>query len=361
MGFLTKQSVTELEQINRALENEGLNLLSGESDIKRLGEGSWHYAYLIESEQLVLRIPKKVAYDEAVAFNRDQLTAEYGSTKAFYKIANEAQKGMCPEHFHYFIDEDLTYTIESYVGKTLGLEGQTQQQSKQYGRDIGEFFRALEEIDPPYEGIGYLEVGENGELKGGLDMELRACIVEERGEYEEEFHALLSYAHGFNKERVSVIGNELIPNRSIDREKRILTNQDTSPENLIFTKDGVKMIDPVPLLYTGTSLAANHVFNYHTFFHTVHDTRRYGKGNYHRHVPLLRAHADGFVEGYTQDSKQKRMDLHIEVFLKLVTMAHTHLELLKEETLTKEQVIRFGTKDQIEKRLHIYLTELESF
>ncbi len=121
------------------------------------------------------------------------------------------------------------------------------------------------------------------------------------------------------------------------------------------------MIDPVPILYTGTSLAANHVFNYHSFFHTVHDTRRYGKGNYHRHIPLLRAHAGGFVEGYTQGSKQKHMDLHIEVFLKLVTMAHTHLELLQEESLTKEQIIRFGTKEQIEKRLQIYLNELENF
>ncbi|MYL49845.1 hypothetical protein GLV98_10120 [Halobacillus litoralis] len=361
MKFLTKQPATELEQINRALENEGLHPLSRENDIQRLGEGSWHFAYLIEGEQLVLRIPKKVAYDQEVAFNREQLTAEYGSTKAFYQTANQAKKGMCPEHFHYFIDEDLTYTLESYMGKTIGLEGQTEEQSNQYGRDIGEFFHALEEIDPLLEGIGYLEVGENGELKGGLDMDLRTCIIEERGEYEEEFHALLSSDQPFNRDKVSAIGKELIPNRSIDREKRILTNQDTSPENLIFTKNGVTMIDPVPILYTGTSLAANHVFNYHSFFHTVHDTRRYGKGNYHLHTPLLRAHAGGFVKGYTQGSKQKHMDLHIEVFLKLVTMAHTHLELLQVESLTKEQIIRFGTKEQIEKRLQIYLNELEDF
>ncbi|GEN52635.1 hypothetical protein [Halobacillus faecis] len=361
MEFLTIQSVTELEQINRALENEGVNRLAGESDIKRLGEGAWHYAYLVEDDQLVLRIPKKFAYDQAVEFNRDQLSAEYGSTQAFYKIANQAQKGMCPEHFHYFIDEVLTYTIESYVGTTVGMEGQTLQQSKQYGSEIGKFFRALEDIDPPYEGIGYLEVGENGELKGGLDMDLSACIVEEREEYQGELDALLSSAYTFNKDKVTATGKELIPNRSIDREKRILTNQDSSPENLIFTKSGVKMIDPFPILYTGTSLAANHVFNYQTFFQTVSDTRRYTKGNYHRHAPLLRAHADGFVDGYTQGSKQKQMDLHIEVFLKLVTMAHTHLELLQEETLTKEQMIRFGTKDQIEKRLHIYLDELENF
>ncbi|WLR47311.1 hypothetical protein LC065_17615 [Halobacillus litoralis] len=361
MEFLTKQSITELEQINRALENERVNLLAGESDIKRLGEGAWHYAYLIESDQLVLRIPKKFAYDQAVDFNRDQLMAEYGSTEAFYKTANQAQKGMCPEHFNYFINEDLTYTIETYVGATLGLEGQTQPQSRQYGREMGEFFRALEEIDPPYEGIGYLEIGENGELKGGLDMDLSACIVEEREEYEGELQVLLSSAYAFNKEKVAATGKKLIPNRSIDHEKRILTNQDTSPENLIFTKSGVKMIDPFPILYTGTSLAANHVFNYHTFFQTVYDTRRYAKGNYHRHAPLLRAHADGFIDGYAQGSIQKQTDLHIEVFLKLVTMAHTHFELLQEDRLTQEQIIRFGTKEQIEKRLYIYLAELENF
>ncbi|MYL70553.1 hypothetical protein GLW00_06820 [Halobacillus litoralis] len=361
MEFLTKQSVTEFEQVNRALENEGLNTLSGESDIKRLGEGSWHYAYLVERDQLVLRIPKKVAYEEAVVFNRDQLTAEYGATEAFYKAASQAQKGMCPEFFHYLINEDLTYTLESYMGETLGMEGQTQKQSEQYGREMGDFFRTLEEIDPPYEGIGYLEVAKNGELKGGLDMDLSACIVEERGEYEEELHNLLSSAYEFDKEKVAAVGKELIPNRSIDQEKRILTNQDTSPENLIFTSNGVKMIDPVPLLYTGTSIAANHVFNYRTFFPTVYDTRRYAKGKYHLYANLLKVHADGFVEGYTHGSEQKRMDLHIEVFLKLVTMAHAHLELLQEETLMKEQIIRFGTKEQIEKRLQIYLTELENF
>ncbi|MBX0356824.1 hypothetical protein [Halobacillus sp. Nhm2S1] len=361
MDFLTKQSVTEFEQINRALENEGVHRLVGESDIKRLGEGAWHYAYLVEGDQLVLRIPKKFAYDQAVDFNRDQLTAEYGSTEAFYKIANQAEKGICPEYFRYFISEDLSYTVESYLGTTEGLERQTLQQSKQYGSEIGEFFRALEDIDPPFEGIGYLEVGGNGELKGGLDMDLSACIVEERGEYQGELDALLSSSYAFNKEKVTATGKELIPNRSIGREKRILTNQDTSPENLIFTRSGVKMIDPFPILYTGTSLAANHVFNYHTFFPTVYDTRRYAKGNYHHHVPLLRAHVDGFVDGYTQGSKQKQTDLHIEVFLKLVTMAHTHLELLQEETLTKEQIIRFGTKDQIEKRLRLYLIELENF
>lgn len=91
--------------------------MSGRSDIKRLGEGSWHYAYLIDNKHLVLRIPKKVAYGEKVFFNRDQLTAEYGSTEAFYKTANQAKKGMCPERFHYFIDESLIYTVESYMGE----------------------------------------------------------------------------------------------------------------------------------------------------------------------------------------------------------------------------------------------------
>ncbi|MBN8208125.1 hypothetical protein JI666_05145 [Bacillus sp. NTK071] len=45
-------------------------------------------------------------------------------------------------------------------------------------------------------------------------------------------------------------------NNSVEREKLILTNQDTSPENIIFSKKGTKIIDPFPLLYTGTSLAA---------------------------------------------------------------------------------------------------------
>ncbi|QHE52729.1 hypothetical protein [Pontibacillus sp. HMF3514] len=140
MKFQTTENFTELELINTALRNEGLNEFYSEKEINRLGEGAWHFAYLIDREQLVLRIPKKVAYDKEVVFNREELMVEYDGTKSFYKNANKAKKGICPEHFEYFIDEELTYTIESYVGSTIGLGEQSKEQSKRYGRQLGEFF-----------------------------------------------------------------------------------------------------------------------------------------------------------------------------------------------------------------------------
>ncbi|MBN8211161.1 hypothetical protein JI666_20795 [Bacillus sp. NTK071] len=361
MEFLTTETLTEIEVINNALENEGLENISSESEIKRLGEGAWHFAYMIDKEQLVLRIPKKVAYDKKVVFNREELITEYASTKTFYKQANKAKKGICPEHFEFFVNKELTYTIETYVGKSIGLGDQTTKQSKRYGRELGEFFLALENLNPPYKGLGYLKMGEKGEIKGELEMDLREFILEETKEYQDELDELLSSPYAFNKEKVIKAGKDLISVRSIDREKIILTNQDTSPENIIFSMNGARIIDPYPLLYTGTSLAANYVFNYQTFFHTVHDTLRYRKNNYHLHIHQLRANAEGFIEGYTSGSKQKRKDLKVEVFLKILTMAYTHYQLLNKETLNREEIIRYGTKGQLEERLQIYLKELEKY
>jgi hypothetical protein len=316
---------------------------------------------LIDKEKLVLRIPKKVAYDKEVVFNRNELIGEYSATKAFYKQANRAKMGICPEHYEYFVNEELTYTIESFVGTSIGLNAQTPEQSNQYGTELGEFFLVLENLDTPYKGLGYLQMGEHGEVKGELDMNLKDLILDETKEYQDELDILLSSPYEFDKETVKRNGMNLITERSIDREKKILTNQDTSPENIIFSKQGARIIDPYPILYTGTSLAANYVFNYQTFFHTIYDTQRYGKNNYQHYIPQLRANAEGFIEGYTKGSMQKRKDLHVEVFLKLLTMAHTHYELLQKESLNKEQVIRYGTKEQVEKRLWIYLKELEHY
>jgi hypothetical protein len=359
--FLTTTTLTEQELINKALKNEGLKQISSDSEITRLGEGAWHYAYLIEAEQLVLRIPKRIAYEKGVVFNRDELKADYAGTKAFYEHANRTGKGMCPSHYDFHVSEELTYTIESYVGKSIGLVGQNPDQSKQYGRELGEFFLALEELDSPIPGIGYITVGERGEIKGQYEGDLSAFIREETGEYREEWESLLESSYSFDKEKVRRTGDELIAARSVEREKLVLTNQDTSPENMIFTSSGVRMIDPFPILYTGTSLAANYVFNYRTLFHALHNTKRHGKNQYRLLIPQLKASAEGFVEGYVNGSKQKWNDLNVEVYLKLVTMTYEHDQLLKQESLSREQVIRYGTKEQIQERIALFLKELERF
>jgi hypothetical protein len=361
MPFLTTTTLSEREIINKALKNEGLKQISSDSEITRLGEGAWHYAYLIEEEQLVLRIPKKIAYEKEVIFNRDELKADYAGTKTFYEHANRTGKRMCPAHYDYHVSEDLTYTIESYVGKSIGLAGQTPDQSKRYGRELGEFFLALEALDSPIPGIGYITVGEHGEIKGQYEGNLSAFIREETGEYREEWESLLESSYSFDKEKVRRTGEDLISARSFDREKRVLTNQDTSPENMIFTSNGVRMIDPFPIIYSGTSLAANYVFNYQTLFHSLQNTKRHGKNQYHLLIPQLKGSAEGFVEGYVNGSKQKWNDLNIEVYLKLVTMTHEHDQLLKQESLSREQVIRYGTKAQIQERIGVLLKELERF
>ncbi|MBA2175958.1 hypothetical protein H0266_13755 [Halobacillus locisalis] len=344
------------EHIQRALDREGIT-----GTVQPLGEGAWHMAYLIEEKQLVLRIPKKIAYDKEVEFNPQELTAEYAATKAFYEHANRAKKGICPEYFDFYVSEELTYTIESYVGESIGLGHQTIEEAKQYGRELGECFRLLETLDPPFAGMGYVELDEKGQLKGPYEMNAEEFLVQETDEYLSELDTLLASSYSFDKEKVERTGRQLLAERSIKREKVVFTNQDTSPENILFSKNGAKMIDPFPLLATGTSLAANHVFNYTMLFPKFADTERFGKGDYHIHAAKLKANAEGFTESYTDGSEQKQKDLHIEVFIKLLTMAFEHHQLLEEKTLNREQIIRYGTKKQVEERLQGYLQDLESY
>ncbi|MGG1684337.1 hypothetical protein [Pseudalkalibacillus sp. NRS-1564] len=361
MRLLTSKKVAEFELIQQALINEGLPKLSDDAGIKRLGEGAWHCAYLIEREGLVLRIPKKIAYEREVIYNRKELIAEYAATEAFYKHANKAKNDICPNYFKYSVNEELTYTLETYVGKSIDLSTQTIEDAKRYGRELGEFYLALESFTPSFNGIGYLHLDEKGGLTGAYGLTSSEFLLEETEEYRDELHTLIASPYQFDKEKVKENGGALISNRSIDRESIIFTNQDASPENLIFTKSGVKMIDPYPLLATGTSLAANYVFNYETLFPTFYNTERYRKGDYHQHVSKLKGNAEGFREAYISNLHQKQEALHVEVFLKLLTMTHDHLLLLQKASLTREEVIRYGTKGQMEKRYLLYLKELEKY
>ena len=361
MNFLTTQAVSELDLINQALTNEGLQPITDQSQVLLLGEGAWHFAFLLEKEQLVLRIPKKIAYEKEVLFHQNELTTEYAATKAFYTHANRAKEGVCPEYFTFFVQAELTYTLESYVGKSSKLSDLTTNELRQYGVEIGALFLALETLECPYEGVGYLKCDENGQLKGELDMNQKEFMIEETKEYGEELTRLLASDYEFDKKRVEAVGRELISARSLDGERITFTNQDTSPENLIFSESGFKMIDPYPLLFPGVSLAANHVFNYYFLFPLFYNTIRYQKGNYQQSLMQLRANATGFVKAYSAHSRQKQTNLHIEVYLKLLTMTHEHAKLLSAKTLSREQVIRYGTKVQIEERFFHFLRDLAQY
>ncbi|MCA0970620.1 hypothetical protein LCM20_08480 [Halobacillus litoralis] len=346
MTLLTTQKIEEQELIQTALQNEGIKA----DQVKPLGEGAWHKAYLIEKEQLVLRIPKAIAYDKKVDFDERELRAEYEGTEVFYDQANRAKPGICPGFFRYSVTPELTYTIESFMGTTVGLAGQSLEEARQFGRELGECYRGLEQLDTSLKGIGYLQYDEG--LRGSYEMDAQEFLTQETEEYREELHTL------FQNPAIRAQGEELLATRSIENETIILTNQDTSPENILFTKKGPKMIDPFPLLATGTSLAANHVFNYTELFPKFSNTERYRKGNYYIHAAKLRANAEGFAEAYVDGSFVKKEALRVEVFIKLLTMAHDHHQLLQ-GSMEREDVIRFGARDQIEARLAYFLEKVK--
>ncbi|MDZ5610516.1 hypothetical protein U2I54_26770 [Bacillus pseudomycoides] len=151
---------------------------------------------------------------------------------------------------------------------------------------------------------------------------------------------------------------QCLENRSLSLVS--LTNQDTSPENLIIRDGRVHMIDPCPVLYSGFVFAGNHVNNYQTLFPTYYKSPRYVKHQFHKHKQVLHALAAGFEVGYTDRLVERKRALKIEQFLQLFSLCHTNYSVLQKK-INKETYMRMRDKQAIESRLPIYLQELEAF
>ncbi|WP_257151382.1 hypothetical protein [Bacillus anthracis] len=97
------------------------------NDLKELihvGEGAWHEVYRIKTfsnQDFVIRIKKKKAYNQLQTYTRQHLLTEYESTKTYYNQANKCIWRICPTEFKYFIDEEIIFTVESFMGSSLPL------------------------------------------------------------------------------------------------------------------------------------------------------------------------------------------------------------------------------------------------
>jgi hypothetical protein len=134
-----------------------------------------------------------------------------------------------------------------------------------------------------------------------------------------------------------------------------------TPENILLHNDSrVSLIDPVPLLYSGDSLAGNFVNNYHTLFSTFYNSPRYAKHQFDRFEDKLLTIADGFMEGYCNGDSNVERRVKQEEFIKLTSLTASQFKILHSE-MTLEQKIRYGEKDVIANRIPVLVKRIEEF
>lgn len=347
-------------KINLALENSGYPRLESETDFELLGEGAWHEAYLVKllgNHQLVVRFPKKQAYGKPVPFDQQEMLAEYGGTGLYYRQANAVVPDICPEEYDFHVDPDLTYTIETYMGTPIDLSTTDLAMGREYGTQLGDFFRKMDDFKPGLKGLGHL-VWKDSELEGRYKEDPQDFMRNEKDDFLSEWAQLQDAKLSFDRSRVEEKLIYCLDNRSISFVS--LTNQDTSPENLIIHDGRVHLIDPRPVLYSGFVFAGNHVNNYRTLFPTYYNAPRYAKHHFNRHKGILGALVDGFTEGYINKSAERKKALRMEHFLQLFSLCYGHYEALQKEIDT-ETYLRMGDKQMIEARLPVILRELEAF
>jgi hypothetical protein len=311
---------------------------------------------------VVIRFPKSEAYGNKVVFDETAINAEYAGTKTYYTLANQVKPGMCPEFYHYHVEQNKTFTVESYAGKNVNLENLTFVEAFQAGAEVGEFFRNMNGADHGLKGFGYLQWnGDN--IEGQLQSDVSLFISEENEEYLSNFKEFVDkYDQYIIHPNAIYQLEECIRNRDLDEERVVFTNQDISPENILIQKDGkISLIDPVPILYSGDSMAGNFLNLYNTLFPTFYNAPRYAKHNFGKFEDLLQTIANGFLEGYSNGDSEIKKRVKQEEYIRLTNLTVSMFKLSQSEELTSEQRIRFGEKEDIINRLPVLVRRIEEF
>ncbi|WP_233455032.1 hypothetical protein [Paenibacillus elgii] len=326
-------------RIEAALQLAGLG--KNGLQVSYLAEGAWHEAYLIsttETGPLVVRFPKPFSYGKPFVYNERELRAEYGGRGLYYRLANGVSEGICPPYYTYYVSPELSFTIETYSGQ---------------------FFRQMDRTTVELEGFGFLD-WKDGKLAGDHQQDFRAYWVEDTEGYLGSWERLERAGYGIEVVDVKRMLEEIVPFRLRRTPGLSLTNRDVSPENLIICEVGVRLIDPVPIVYDGLAFAGNVLNNFNTLFPSFHRSPRYERHRFDRYRPLLRAFADGFLEGYAQGDPEMVYALRVEQYLMLLDLTCDHIGLLERE-MTEEAMLRYGDKAAVEERIPGYIADLEQF
>ncbi|MBB4825267.1 hypothetical protein HNO89_002496 [Sporosarcina luteola] len=293
-------------KVNFALENSGYPRLHVKTKYELLGEGAWHKAYLVklsEDHALVIRFPKKQAYGRTVPFDRQELLSEYAGNGFYYQQANMVRPGICPEEYDFHVDSALTYTIESYMGKSIDLSMTDSYLGRNYGIQLGEFYRKMDDVKLNLGGFGPIK-WKDGKLEGRNKEHPLKLMAEERRKFYSGWERLKDATLSFDPSSIEKKLSWCLENRSAFSIS--LTNQDASPENLIIRDGNVHLIDSRPVLYSGVASAGGFVNNYKTLFPTYFQAPRYMRHQFHIYKNTLHALAAGFEEGYTDGSADRK-------------------------------------------------------
>lgn len=325
-----------------------------------IGEGAWHNAWKVlkDGSEFVLRIPKETAYGKPVLYDEAAMTAEYSGTELYYRSVNTAVEGAAPNFFTYHVSEELTYTLESFVGTQLDLSAITEAAAIQIGKDIGHIYRKTEGVSHGLKGFGFLAWSEADGLRGSLAGDAREGMKEENEEQLADYEVICAARPEFKDEKVKRAIQAATELRLQRFTVPCLTNQDASPENILMNSEQVCLIDPYPIIYYPRGMAGNFMNLYETYFVSLADTDRYKKHGFAVHAGKLIGMANGFLAGYSDGRQEIVREVRSEQLLQLLETAFSHLQLLKEE-LSAESRIRYGSKEDIERRMGLFAAELK--
>lgn len=326
------------------------------SEVEYIGEGAWHNAWKLTSahhEPLVLRIPKKIAYKKAVVFDAAALKAEYGGTEIYYRCVNQISLGTAPSTFIYHVSEELTYTIESFVGKNVDLHQLNKDDAHKLGTHIGQLYREIERVNHGLKGFGFFAWNEEQGVHGQFLSDYREFITAECNEVMDDYEELSAKRPIFESLVLKDALQSICDTRLKEISHPVLTNQDASPENWLMDEGQIRIIDPLPIVYFGDVMAGNFMSLYETLFVEFAHTERYGKHRFHECKETLQSIADGFLKSYCAQNPQLVRVLRGEQLLQVLDSAVGHVRMLETE-LNEEQVIRYGSKVDIERRLSVF-------
>lgn len=336
---------------------------AGVTDPNFLGEGAWHEAWKVVKDgyERVLRIPKEVAYGKRVTFDYNALTAEYAATKLYYQSVNQAVPGAAPDFYEFYVSPDFTYTLESFGGEPLSLHTMTIEQAIDIGVQVGAIYRRTDQIEHGVEGLGYLIWTEEKKLHGSLSGDLHTFVREEGDEHLADYKVLCEAYPEIQDDVVEHMLQVATESRNERVSVPSLVNQDASPENILLKGDCVCLIDPYPIVYAPRGMAGNFMNLYESYFVALSQTERYRKHRFDVYEDQLKGIATGFLKGYSGGDKSVIREVRGEQLLQLLETVYLHHQLLQQEELAREDIIRYGDKPAITTRLFELSHSLKQF
>lgn len=336
--------------------------------IIKIGEGAWHTVYKlkrVDDQDLVIRIKKNEAYGELQQIDEQELTTEYESTKAYYSHANKSNQNVCPNFYQYFIEKDLVFTVETFMGSGTDLLLLDQNKVHSYGTKLGRIYHNIHNHKSSIAGFG--ELHWNGKTLHGRDLRnIDELWQEENDHVLTALNTLIHSSLCFDKEKVGQHIHALLENRRTQVQNISLVNQDVTPENLILSNKHIAIIDPFPRLDFDLKYAAYFVFCYKFLLPAFSNAPRYINQAYQEKRNVLNAIADGFIRGYFFDVvgdeliTQSRRLLD-EYTLWVLQEAYEHYDVLNQPHLNHKTTQQMGNRELITARLHLCLEELEKW